>query len=401
MQPEIRKTMKETDITRLSQHDLNDFQQIYQAEQQPIVITDLFADKTISKLDSIDKVKDILGTESVVMRRNYIDAAKKSIINYFQGKKAALPGEARKIDFNDFFEISSKEPDKNWIITGSPTPESIIDDLDLGALGVEKIASGYREPRYAVPEKGEPVTARSLMFFANAGNASDLHTDWDGLDVVLYQASGIKRVTLFPPEAAMYLMPINIFSTVKLNGMPEKERQGLVESLGGYDFLLHPGEAVYMPAFFWHHLEYVEQGLSFSFRFGGTADPDVLFLLDFCHRDVYTQNLLAKFVKDSQSESHRQAIIKLCEAYHRPYSTPKAKYRELTALSRKLYHQICHQSPKFYTWISYTDFLDGLLLLTYLRPDPKWNRFKKATWIYREKLRSYIRKMVFRLAHWI
>lgn len=393
---EIENNMKETAITRLSKHDLNGFQQTYQARQQPIVVTDLFVGKLISKLNSIDKVKSVLGTESVQMSPNYVNISQKSIANYYRGKKVEYAGKSREVKFDDFFDIASKEPDKNWIITESPTPECILDDLDLGVLGVEKIASGYGGPK-----KRELTTARSLMFFTNAGNASDLHTDWDGRDVVLYQSSGVKRVTLFPPEAAMYLMPIDIFSTVKLNGMPERERQGLVESLGGYDFLLYPGEAVYMPAFFWHHLEYVEQGLSFNFRFGGTTDPDVLFLSVSYHRDMYIQNLLAKFFRDSQSESHREAIVKLCEAYHRPYSTPKTKYRVLTKLGREIYYQVCHQSPKYFTWINCNDFLDGALHFRYLQPDPEWGRFKKVTWVYGERLRSYIRKIAYRLADWV
>src|SRR5258708_35700848 len=89
------------------------------------------------------------------------------------------------------------------------------------------------------------------MFMANRGNASDLHTDWDGRDVLLYQLFGRKRVVLFPPDAAPKLHPIDIFSTLPLSEMDDLERRPLITHAGGVEHLLMPGHAICMTRVWW------------------------------------------------------------------------------------------------------------------------------------------------------
>ncbi len=390
--------MQTPGISRITRAGLGDFATTYQGRQQPVVITDLFDGQPIRALDSLAAIRTLLGDEPVRMRPNYIETSRRSLLDFLRGRPVNIAGESREGTMNDFLELAAREPAKNWIVTESPTSPAILKDLDLSIIGVNDTVSGYGNPGQ-VP----PTTANAMTFLANAGNASDLHTDWDGRDVLLYQAVGRKRVTLFPPGAAPRLLPIEIFSTVQLNGMPEAQRAAFVQSLGGYDFVLELGETVFMPAFFWHHLEYIDQGMSFNFRFGGSSDAQVMHLLTHYHRDMYTQNLWAAFVREPDVPEHRAVMARLSAAYDADYANPRAKYRALSARAADEYRTLfgARDEAAPHTWIHCGELFDGLLHFTYLRPNPSWSKFKQWSWIQSERCRALIRRLAYRVAYWM
>ncbi|TMM45175.1 cupin-like domain-containing protein [Qipengyuania marisflavi] len=96
------------------------------------------------------------------------------------------------------------------------------------------------------------------------GNASQVATHFDLSDNIAVVALGTRRFTLFPPEATkdLYVGPLNI----TLAGQPVSMVDPLAPDLERYPRYqaarqkalvaeLEPGDAIYIPTLWWHHVE--------------------------------------------------------------------------------------------------------------------------------------------------
>jgi lysine-specific demethylase 8 len=141
----------------------------------------------------------------------------------------------------------------------------------------------------------------SAVFVANQGNVGHLHFDGDQRQVFLHQVYGRKRVVLFQPASAVHLKTLDgpftrpSLSGLYLENMSLDEKLALVDRADGYHTVLAPGETIYIPMLMWHHLEYVDDAMSFSVRFGRTRFGRFL-SLDHFHRDPFIQNVAARMV---------------------------------------------------------------------------------------------------------
>src|SRR5579875_139936 len=330
-----RTYQRDLAVPRVSKSEFVAFHARYVAQRQPVIITDLFKGQAVETLADPDQVRQKIGSTQVNITRNYVQHS----LDFMKSMLAGRPGgpaiSMRSSTIQDYLELVREQPSTPWILTECPAPPDIPAMVDLRCLGISNILCGY-------PDPGEPrnSSAYSLLFIANPGNASDLHTDWDGRDVVLYQVFGRKRVTLFPPEAAPRLLPVIVFGTIRLNGMEPKTREEFVRFAGGWDDVLQPGEAVYMPAFYWHHFEYIDVALSFNFRHHGLVNPDAVYLMKYAHRDMYLQNLLAATLQEDKSslvEPHLRSLREFVEQSSLP---ARQKFREATARVRKAFQQV-------------------------------------------------------------
>ncbi len=106
-----------------------------------------------------------------------------------------------------------------------------------------------------------------FMFFGGEGSKVALHYDIDLSHVFLNQFHGRKRVVLFPPGQSKYLYqhPFTVASYVDVNN-PDYEKYPALRKVCGYETILHPGETIFMPAGFWHYIEYTDGGYSMSLR---------------------------------------------------------------------------------------------------------------------------------------
>jgi len=367
------------------------------AKARPAVLRGLFDGQKLGTLTDIARVREALGTTPVMISRNYTDSHRQNIRNYVQGVNAPPQIERKPGTLADYLDLIAREPDTRWLITEQAAPADLLASVDLSALGVTTLIGGYGNP--AAPPS--TTTAHSLMFAANRDNASDLHTDWDGRDVILYQLFGRKRVVLFPPEAAPKLHPIDIFATVRLSGLDDSERAALCSFAGGVEHLLQPGEAMFIPAFWWHHIDYLDAAMSISFRLGGVQDPDALALLRSAHRDWRIQNIVAGSRDPQRSEACRAAARTLLAAGAQPSPTALEKYRAMRALAAE-----CHRAtlpagsaPPVDAVIEAEDFLDGALCAFYRRPTAQ-STLGKRLWSMREGLRDTLRRTGRKLAYW-
>src|ERR1700756_538951 len=76
-----------------------------------------------------------------------------------------------------------------------------------------------------------------------------------------------KRVVLIAPEYTdlLYCLPLNTYSLIDIDKPDYKKYPGLL-LVKGYDFILEPGDSLFMPSGYWHYMTYLESGFSISYR---------------------------------------------------------------------------------------------------------------------------------------
>jgi hypothetical protein len=106
-----------------------------------------------------------------------------------------------------------------------------------------------------------------FMFFGCKGSVTQLHYDPDLphlLHTVLY---GKKRVVLFPHEESknLYKHPFNTRSYVDVDN-PDLGKFPRLKYATGYQATLQPGETLFIPSGYWHHMVYEEAGYAVCTR---------------------------------------------------------------------------------------------------------------------------------------
>ena len=121
--------------------------------------------------------------------------------------------------------------------------------------------------------------ANTLLFVGGAGARSPLHVDYS--HTLLAQVAGQKRITLFAPEKTEWLEPLprepfQTFSGLELT--PSGSRRGpgagassdvsafdrIRRERADFDFVLSPGEILFLPYGWWHAVESLEPSISIS-----------------------------------------------------------------------------------------------------------------------------------------
>lgn len=384
------------DLPIVEATDLAGQRAVLQQGTRPAVLRGLLAGQRLGTLDDTGRVKAALGAVPVMISRNYTDSHRENIRNHVQGANVPIRMERKATTLGDYLALLERDPDTRWLITEQATPADMLTSVDLARLGITTLVGGYGNPA----DPPSSTRAHSLMFAANRGNSSDLHTDWDGRDVLLYEVFGRKRVVLFPPEAAPKLHPIDIFATVRLAGLDDSGRASLCAFAGGMEHVLEPGEAVFIPAFWWHHVDYLGAAMSVSFRFGGVQDADALALMSRVHREWRIQNIIAGTRDPARGAACRVAAKQLLAASAQPHASALAKYRAMRALAAACYRATFPAAlPPVDAVADAEDFLDSALCAFYRRP-PAGSKLGKRLWLMRESVREAVRRTGRRLAYW-
>jgi lysine-specific demethylase 8 len=383
---------------------------------RPAIITGLFRGRPLEQIRDLQRLRKLLGETKFTISQNYTNANLERVQNYYRGRP--MPQKAKQVSgtFSQYIDMITNDPSSRFMIAeqptprcllpglslnifGEPTPDNPPADLDLNAFGVDTVMSGCGDATPINP--APPTTALSLIFVADGGNSSDLHADRDGRDVLLYQGFGRKRVVLFPADAASRLHPVANFSTVPLARMDESERSAFVAYAGGVEHVLSPGETLFMPAFVWHHFDYLEPSMSASFRFGGNSEPDALAMMRTVHLDHYTLNILVGMRDAARADLCRVAARRLVSAAMVSYPSTREKFRAMRTLAEECLHSTLPLGSRQYLTglVEVEDFLDGGLSGFYSQA-PEGSAVRRAIWRLTEKTRDRLRRWGRKLAYW-
>jgi len=113
-----------------------------------------------------------------------------------------------------------------------------------------------------------------MLFVGGKGSVTHMHFDIDLSHIMHTQFVGRKRVLLFPFEEQhkLYRKPWEVLSFVNFehyfdnNNKLEIDRYPALKLAKGYEVILNHGDTLFMPAGYWHHMEYLDSGFAMSLR---------------------------------------------------------------------------------------------------------------------------------------
>jgi len=110
-----------------------------------------------------------------------------------------------------------------------------------------------------------------MLFVGGEGSVAHMHYDIDLSHIFHTQFIGKKRVLLLENNQSpfIYKMPLTVESAANFvgweNGLDETAFPAL-KYARGYTTVLEHGDTLFMPAGYWHHMQYMESGFAMSLR---------------------------------------------------------------------------------------------------------------------------------------
>jgi hypothetical protein len=114
-----------------------------------------------------------------------------------------------------------------------------------------------------------------MLFVGGEGSVTHMHFDIDLSHILHTQFGGRKRVLLFPFEEQhkLYRKPWEVLSLVNFeryfdrdNNKLDLQKYPALQLARGYEVILDHGDTLFMPAGYWHHMEYLDSGFAMSLR---------------------------------------------------------------------------------------------------------------------------------------
>ncbi|MEO8819907.1 MAG: cupin-like domain-containing protein, partial [Ginsengibacter sp.] len=216
--------------------------------QKPLVITELAKEWPAYKKWSWDYFKEIVGDQKVGLYNN-VKSDAYTPINTADDYKTfgeyidmiqAGPAAWRIFLFNIFDHAPQLIKDFTW-------PENLM--------------TGF-------------VKKYPMLFTGGQTSITHMHFDIDLSHILHTQFAGRKRVLLFRHEEQhkLYRKPFEVLSLADFsnysnnNGTPDYDKFPALKYAEGYDLILNPGDTLFMPAGYWHHMEYLDSGFAMSLR---------------------------------------------------------------------------------------------------------------------------------------
>jgi len=219
-----------------------DFVNDYLNKGQPVIIQDFISpDSPCWTKWSYDYFKEIAGNEQIDVYGREEES---------QNHAASPP--VGRMSFGQYLDKISAEPT----------------ELRLFLFNLMKIRPELKKDViYNDVTGGKVLQFLPYMFFGGEGSATRNHFDIDMSHVFISQFQGKKRIWLFPNEQSdlMYKLPYNFHSIANLKTSSHEEYPAL-KYLEGYEAVIGPGETLYMPAGWWHYIQYETEGYSISVR---------------------------------------------------------------------------------------------------------------------------------------
>ncbi len=113
-----------------------------------------------------------------------------------------------------------------------------------------------------------------MLFTGGETSITHMHFDIDLSHILHTQFAGRKKILLFPNDEQhkLYRKPFEVLSLADFshyhhnNGTPDYKKFPALKLAQGYELTLQRGDTLFMPAGYWHHMEYLESGFAMSLR---------------------------------------------------------------------------------------------------------------------------------------
>ncbi|HVZ98016.1 MAG TPA: cupin-like domain-containing protein [Chitinophagaceae bacterium] len=225
-----------------------DFKSKYYTPQIPVVMTDLARQWPAYHKWTWDYFKQIVGDKKVALYNN-IKSDAYTPINTADDYKT----------FGEYIDMIQKGP-AGWriflfnIFDHAP---QLLNDFTWP----EELMKGF-------------VKKYPMLFTGGQTSITHMHFDIDMSHILHTQFIGRKRVLLFPfqEQHKLYRKPFEVLSLADFSnynqdsGNPDYEKFPALKHAKGYEIILQHGDTLFMPAGYWHHMEYLDSGFAMSLR---------------------------------------------------------------------------------------------------------------------------------------
>ncbi|HVU53417.1 MAG TPA: cupin-like domain-containing protein [Puia sp.] len=238
-----------TPVDRVDNISPEDFRENYYNPMKPLVIRDLSKDWPATTRWNWDFFKSIVGNVEVGLYNNIKSDAYTPINTADDYMK-----------FGDYIDMVRQGP-AEWRIFLFNIFEH-----------APQITTDFEWPEHLM--KGF-VKRYPMLFVGGKGSITHMHFDIDLSHIMHTQFGGRKRVLLFPFEEQhkLYRKPWEVLSFVNFehyfdarDNKLEMERYPALKLAKGYEVILDHGDTLFMPAGYWHHMEYLDSGFAMSLR---------------------------------------------------------------------------------------------------------------------------------------
>ncbi|MDB4957894.1 MAG: hypothetical protein JWO36_5463 [Myxococcales bacterium] len=177
-----------------------------------------------------------------------------------------------------------------------------------------------------------------MLFLGHPGVTTPCHVDGWVAQTFNTQLAGNKEWFLVPPQASAALGPCGFTYLVDPMRMPADDRAALAESLGGYSFVVAPGETLYFPHQWLHGTAYPEPSFSFVQHFG--RDLYSMFVSREVHRGFFRHAVMQTLYPAAVVEQrYRAEFTELHDACKRDYADARARYLAIEGVLRSLFER--------------------------------------------------------------
>lgn len=241
--------MQLTAVEKVSAISSEKFKTEYYDNMKPLVITDLAKQWPAYKKWNWDYFKTMVGDVKVGVYNNVKSDA------YTPINKAD-----DYMKFGDYLDMVKKGPIalRIFLFNIFHHAPKIIDDFTWP----ECLMKGF-------------VKRYPMLFVGGASSVTHMHFDIDLSHILHTQFVGRKRVLLFPYEEQykLYRKPFEVLSLANFENYayPDKSKLDLsaypaIQKANGFEVILEHGDTLFMPAGYWHHMEYLDSGFAMSLR---------------------------------------------------------------------------------------------------------------------------------------
>jgi len=229
-------------VERVKRITPDEFINAYVKPQKPVVIEQLIEDWPAKKLWSFDYFKSIAGDLVVPLYDS-----KPITSNYMYNEPQA------KMKLKDYIDLLQEKPTDLRIflfnlIKARPHLQDHIKTLNLGLKIIKSLP---------------------FLFVGGQNSKVFMHYDIDLANILHIHLEGEKDCLIFPPSETKYLykVPNSLKTHDGIDFLkPNFQKFPALALAKGYKTRLHPGQILYMPEGYWHHMHYKTPGYSISMR---------------------------------------------------------------------------------------------------------------------------------------
>lgn len=275
-------------IDTIDASETDKFQRDYFRKQIPVIIKGLVEQSPNASHWNLDYLKQKLNNTEVMV-----------FDNSYQKTSAYTSGDY-KMKFSDFVEEIRKDQDCN---------------IRLFLFNAFKHKPELQN-EFPCPGIFKGLLDKvGFMFFGGKNTHVRMHFDIDMSNVLHTQFEGSKRVLLISQEYndLMYKTPFNTYSIADFKNIDYGKFPGL-KYVKGYEFVLNPGDSVFMPGGYWHYMVYLEGSFAVAYRKIAFGLRNTLIGLNYLTLKLWTDKLLNALFGKRWADYKIQVAMKRAEA---------------------------------------------------------------------------------------